>query len=71
MKEIFYSIVTRGISSKAFCLSINSIPSTQFKTICTDYEGGGIWVETTEDPIALKHKLERIYDVELGEPQYD
>lgn len=71
MKEIFYSIKTRGTSSKDICLSINTIPSTQYKTICFDYEGGGIWVKTLEDPIALKHKLERIFEIELGDPQYE
>ncbi len=70
-REIFYSIKTKRVSSKEVCDAVNAIPSNQHTVFCDLYEGGGIWVISSEDPKGLQKKLERILGIELGEPQYE
>lgn len=70
MKDVFYSLKSKNISTKSICMRINEIPSNQCTVTCDDYEGGGFWIITSENPIALKKKIERILEIELGDPRY-
>ena len=70
MKDIFYSLKTKDISTKTICMIINDIPSNKCTVTCDDYEGGGFWIITNEDPLLLKDKLEKILKIELGDPRY-
>ncbi len=70
MKDIFYSLKTKDKSTKLICTQINEIPSNKCKVICDDYEGGGFWIVTSEDPMKLKEKLEKLLGIELGDPRY-
>jgi len=70
MKDIFYPLKSKGKSTKNICIWINEIPVKECKVICDDYEGGGFWIMTNEDPLCLKEKLEKILNIELGNPRY-
>lgn len=68
-KDYFYSLKTKGTSSKDVCVFVNKLSSNQFKVDCYDYEGGGIYLSTFSDPTGVKHKIERGMNIKLGEPQ--
>lgn len=68
MKNIYYGIKSKGVSSKNICDWTNEYHLNRSETHCYFYDGGGIFFETKENEHALKHKLEREFNIELSDP---
>ena len=65
MKDVIYTIVTLGVSSKDILIRIKKMPEYEKSVICINEDGQNIHLKTSENIQRLLKSLEKKLDIKL------